>query len=99
MPKFTAVLFATDGERVTDFERDTIEEVNNAINDMGSRWIFYPICCVAELNQTDGRNSLSHKLVSIPLELKVFGIETGMTIREVSRCIESLQAEIEEFLQ
>ena len=46
--KYQAVLFAPDGDYVTDFhDIDTIQEVWDCINDMGSRWVFYPFCCVA----------------------------------------------------
>ena len=45
--KYQAVLFAPDGDYVTDFhDTNTIEEVWEEINNMGSRWIFYPFCCV-----------------------------------------------------
>ena len=53
--KYQAVLFHPQGDHVTDFrhmETDhndiglQIEEVWDRINDMGSRWIFYPICFV-----------------------------------------------------
>jgi hypothetical protein len=45
--KYQAVLFAPDGDYVTDFHgRNTIEEVWEEIADMGSRWFFYPFCCV-----------------------------------------------------
>lgn len=41
---YKATLFAPDGAKVTDFtgHKDK-ESVWNAINGMGSRWIFYPI--------------------------------------------------------
>jgi hypothetical protein len=49
--KYQAVLFAPDGDYVTDFhDRDTIEEVWEEIADMGSRWIFFPFCCVGTDN-------------------------------------------------
>jgi len=44
--KFKAILFAPDGEFVTDYKGDTVEEVSNLINDGGSRWIFYPFCFI-----------------------------------------------------
>lgn len=44
--KYLAILFAPDGEYVTDFERDTKQEVWDEVNNMGSRWIFYPIAFV-----------------------------------------------------
>ena len=45
---YQAKLFSFDGESVTDFrDKKTKQEVWNRINDMGSRWIFYPLCFVA----------------------------------------------------
>jgi hypothetical protein len=45
--KYQAVLFAPDGDYVTDFHgKDTVREVWDCIADMGSRWVFYPFCCV-----------------------------------------------------
>lgn len=47
MKNYQAILFAPDGEFITDFkERKEIQNVWDEINDMGSRWIFYPICFV-----------------------------------------------------
>jgi len=43
---YKSIHFATDGNFVTDNERETVEEVWQAVNDMGSRWFFYPIPCV-----------------------------------------------------
>ena len=45
--KYQAILFAMDGEYVTDFPRNTKQEVWDAVADMGSRWIFYPFIAVA----------------------------------------------------
>ena len=45
---FHAVLFAPDGDLVTDFHASSIEDVEHALNDMGSRWIFYPIATIAK---------------------------------------------------
>ena len=44
---YCAVLFSPDGDHITDFRgKKTIQEVWDCINDMGSKWIFYPISCV-----------------------------------------------------
>jgi len=42
MTTYKAIFFAPDGDMVHDFPRDTIEEVEDAIANVGSRWIFYP---------------------------------------------------------
>ena len=44
---YRAILFHPEGDFVSDFNRDTKEDVWSEINDMGSRWIFYPIPFVA----------------------------------------------------
>lgn len=50
---YAAVLIAPDGEYVTDFESDSVAEVWDRVNNMGSRWYFYPFPVVAEI--VDGR--------------------------------------------
>ena len=46
--KYQAVLFSADGDRVTDFrDSESIQAVWDRINDMGSRWYFYPLPFVA----------------------------------------------------
>jgi len=42
--KYKAVLFAMDGDWVTDYRGcDSIEEVQDYLANQGSRWFFYPI--------------------------------------------------------
>lgn len=44
---YNAILFAPDGDYVTDFYGcDTPEEVEEKLADMGSRWYFYPFHAV-----------------------------------------------------
>lgn len=44
---YRAILFSPDGEDfVTDYPRETVDEVWDALADSGSRWYFYPICAV-----------------------------------------------------
>lgn len=45
--KYCAICFAEDGDFVRDFHNDSKENVIKEIENMGSRWIFYPIVCVA----------------------------------------------------
>ena len=44
--KYKAILFAPDGDWVTDYEADSVQAVWDKVNDGGSRWIFYPIPAV-----------------------------------------------------
>ena len=44
---YQATLFHPQGDSVTDFrDTKTKDDVWEAINNMGSRWIFYPLCFV-----------------------------------------------------
>ena len=43
MKNYKAILFHPEGDFVTDFQRESIQEVWEEISEMGSRWIFYPI--------------------------------------------------------
>jgi len=44
MKNYKAILFHPEGDFVTDFtQRQNVSDVWNEINEMGSRWIFYPI--------------------------------------------------------
>ena len=48
MKSYKALLFSPDGESVTDFrDKKAIPEVWDCINNMGARWIFYPIAFVS----------------------------------------------------
>ena len=46
MKTYKAILFHPEGDFVTDFENNTIEEVWESVNNMGSRWFFYPLVFV-----------------------------------------------------
>lgn len=50
---YKAILFAPDGDYVTDFiNSKTKEEVEEKLENMGSRWFFYPIQFVVTNNNT-----------------------------------------------
>ncbi len=42
---YKALLFATDGDWVTDCKAETVDEVIERMSNLGSRWFFYPIQC------------------------------------------------------
>lgn len=45
---YKAILFHPEGDFVTDFkDNKTKQDVWDCINDMGSRWVFYPLSFVA----------------------------------------------------
>jgi hypothetical protein len=54
--KYKAILFHPEGDFVTDFRSHTIADVWSHISQMGSKWIFYPICLVGT----------SHTIVDTP---------------------------------
>ena len=47
MTHYKAILFHPEGDYVTDFYREDKESVLSELENMGSRWIFYPISFVA----------------------------------------------------
>ena len=44
---YSAICFAPDGEYVRDFYSDSKESISEDINNMGSRWFFYPFVFIA----------------------------------------------------
>ncbi len=79
---YQAILFHPDGDFVTDFRnRETKQEVWDEINDMGSRWIFYPISFVA----TD------KTIVDAPEGFEFF---KGKRIKTVSRILAKFTEEL-----
>lgn len=73
---YKAVLFAPDGAYVTDFrDSESIEDVQVALSEMGSRWIFYPIQTIADE---------SDYLVDAPEEMYIL---IGLTIKEAGQYI------------
>ena len=78
---YKAILFALDGDYVTDFERNTKEEVNKELGNMGSRWFFYPITGIIT---ADGR-LINRKRVDFDYpEMKQL---SGLTVRTVQKFI------------
>lgn len=43
---YKAILFSPDGDFVTDCEAETVEKVWEKVNELGSKWYFYPIPAV-----------------------------------------------------
>ena len=78
---YFAVLFAENGEYVTDFRHcDSIDEVWDKIGNMGSRWIFYPYCFVCE--HDFNKLVKESKIVSFPEEFKLYGDITIADLKE-----------------
>src|SRR3990167_3325764 len=66
MKRYMARLFALDGESVSDCHSARVDGVWSEVNDMGSRWIFFPISLVVR----EGSNKRTGKIVSACDELK-----------------------------
>ncbi len=77
---FKAVLYAPDGDYVTDFKRDTIEEVEQELCDMGSRWYFYPMPMIID------ENNIIVKSCSMIIESE-FDEYIGKTVKDVQAFI------------
>lgn len=86
MKGYKAVLFAPDGDWVTDFEGDTKEEVIDKLADKGSRWYFYPFEGI--IRDWGGYTTSVQRLVdlapNIPQEL------VGKSIKTVSNWLKGL---------
>jgi len=44
---YSAICFAPDGEHVRDFYSNSKESISEEIENMGSRWFFYPFVFIA----------------------------------------------------
>jgi len=97
MKRYQAVLFAPDGDWVTDFRRDTIEEVIYELANKGSRWFFYPyeavITCNRNLHSAGSSvTALRQRLVDTCPELEGY---KGRTIGTVSKAMAKYYPETE----
>lgn len=73
---YQAVLFAPDGDKVTDFKNQpTIKDVWDLIENMGSKWFFYPLCFVAT----------EKTIVSAPNGFKFFEGKRIETVKKILR--------------
>jgi len=80
---YKAILFAPNGEFVTDYEAESIAEVWRLIDDGGSRWFFYPFPFVIT---ADSRLLERKRILASPYGLEMC---TGRAMRKVQRFIES----------
>ena len=66
--KYKAILFHPNGDHVTDFPRNSKQEIWDEIADMGSRWIFYPLVFIATdttiVDACDGMEQFKGKRIS-----------------------------------
>lgn len=89
--KYQAILFAPDGDFVTDHRSETKEEVIAKIADQGSRWYFYPIALVTTWKGSTNKNQrivatdLTGDVVFDSFLLNCF----GKSIRSVANMLKS----------
>ncbi len=83
---YKLLCFAPDGSYVTEGEFDEIAEANRRDNDLGSRWIFYPIHVIAK----DG------EIVMGPIDY--FDGAAGQTVQHFGKFLADNEAEIVELL-
>ncbi len=96
--KYQAVLISPDGQDyVTDFgNSETIEKVWDSINNMGSRWFFYPIIFITKDNKT---KTLNNRIVDSPDSLIKDGFDLrGKSIKSAMQWIADNQPYIEMIL-
>jgi hypothetical protein len=80
---YKAILFAADGDWVTDYaETETVAEVEERLADQGSRWYFYPFHAVIR-----DHGPLTTSRQRIVADLTPFGDMEGRTIRTFARMI------------
>ena len=93
-PKYQAVLFAPDGDWVTDFKGRTIDEVENKLAGRGSLWIFYPIEGI--IRYTGSVTSPSEKVIEM---FPSFDFLSGRTIKEICDWLKEHRGEVETFFE
>lgn len=91
---YKAVLFAPDGDWVTDFRgSDTIEGVQEDLSDMGSRWYFYPYHAVIV-----DHGSVTTDSQHIVDAAEPFEDMSGLAIKTMARFLRSLSREAHEVI-
>ena len=76
MKKYKALMFAEDGEYITDYEGNTVNEVWKAADEGGSRWFFYPLRFVVR----SGRVTDNTRVVDTP---ELFSHYKGKTVKTI----------------
>jgi len=85
MPKYKAILFAPDGDWVTDYRGDTKEEVINQLANRGSCWHFYPYEAI--ILDKGGLTTVRQRLVDTVYPLNGF---KGKSIATTSKYLSDL---------
>ena len=90
MKTYKAVLFAPDGDWVTDFKGNTKDEVMEKLADKGSKWYFYPFegIILDKGGLTTAKQRLIDIAANLPQEL------AGKSVKTVSKWLESQSEEL-----
>ena len=93
---YKAILLHPKGDYVTDFESDTIQEVWDGVNNMGSCWIFYPVVVIVKnktiVDTCEGLEMFKKcKLETLIKFLKNELESRGNEIFEMFNCVMSIQ--------
>ena len=62
MNKYVGLLVAPDGDFITDYKSESVEEVERKLADRGSCWFFYPFEAVIKISKTPIRE---RRIISI----------------------------------
>jgi len=81
MKSYKAILFAPDGDYVTDYSSDTVEEVIEKLADRGSQWYFYPLEAVIV-----DRGSVSKRQRLVDVSPELYGFK-GCSIKTVQQAL------------
>lgn len=91
---YKAVLFAPNGDWVTDYRNSaTIETVQERLADQGSRWYFYPYHAVITDMKRHGGTTPTQRIVDAA---EPFEYMKGKTIRSFGRMLANLPDKVHE---
>jgi len=85
---YKAILFAPDGEWVTDFRAETKDEVIEKLSNRGSYWFFYPFEAV--ILDKGGLTTAQQRLVDSAMPIESL---KGKSIKAASRLISEINWE------
>ena len=90
---YKAILFAPDGDFVTDYRgQETIADVEELLANQGSRWYFYPFCFVIVDNQF--QDLFNKRILSVPEFPEDWSWYKGKTVRKMRQFIKEYGVEI-----
>ena len=91
---YKAALFASDGDWSTDYRRETVQEVWDAVDRAGSRWFYYPIAVV--IVDHGALTTGAQRIVAAP---DVFAMFKGHSLKTFGEYIAANPDEIKAILE